>query len=197
MPRAGVLALQGGVSEHISMLRELGVDAVEVRMPPDLSSISALILPGGESTTLLKLLERWELTKAIRTLSERGVPIWGTCAGAILLSSEVAEMEHDVSQGSLGLARVRAVRNAFGRQVHSFQQDLTIDGLSEPFPGVFIRAPLLVPLSDEVEVLSLVGEGAVFLRDGNVWLSSFHPELTTDVRVHRLFLERSGILIRS
>jgi 5'-phosphate synthase pdxT subunit len=117
--------------------------------------------------------------------------MWGTCAGAILLSSEVSEIEHGIDQTCLGAARVRAVRNAFGRQVHSFQQDLVIRGLEEPFPGVFIRAPLLQPLSPEVATLASVGEGPVFLEDRNVWLSSFHPELTCDDRIHRLFLSRA------
>jgi len=106
----------------------------------------------------------------------------------------VTEKEHRIEQSSLGLARVRAVRNAFGRQIHSFQEDLSIAGLSGPFPGVFIRAPFLEPLSPEVEVLCHVRESPVLLRDRNLWLSSFHPELTSDVRLHELFLRESGVL---
>jgi 5'-phosphate synthase pdxT subunit len=170
------------------MLRGLGVEVVEVRIPADLDGISALILPGGESTALISLLARWDLVEPLRALAGRGLPIWGTCAGAILLSSEVGERDHSIEQPSLGLARVRAVRNAFGRQVHSFRQDLEVAGLDSPFPGVFIRAPLLQPLSPEVEILCEVEEGPVLLRDRNLWLSSFHPELTSDSRIHLLFL---------
>lgn len=189
MGPVGVLALQGGVREHVEMLRVLGATVREVRLPGDLSGLSGLILPGGESTTLIRLISIWNLAQPLADLLESGVPLWGTCAGAILLSSEVTEREHAVEQPSLGLARVRAVRNAFGRQVRSFQQDLSVSGLSELFPGAFIRAPLLEPLSPDVEVLCRIQEGVVFARDGKAWLSSFHPELTGDCRVHRMFLE--------
>jgi len=189
MGPVGVLALQGGVREHIEMLRRIGAEVREVRLPGDLEGLSGLILPGGESTALIRLLGIWGMIGPLRDLAGSGMPVWGTCAGAILLSAEVAERDHEVDQPSLGLARVRAVRNAFGRQVHSFQQDLDISGLDGPFPGVFIRAPLLEPLSPRVEVLCRVDEGPVLLRDGRIWLSSFHPELTADDRLHRMFLE--------
>lgn len=189
MGPTGVLALQGGVREHVEMLRGIGTGVREVRLPRDLEGISALILPGGESTTLIRLLDIWQLTGVICDLVRAGLPVWGTCAGAILLCSEVTEKDHTGRQPSLGLARVAAVRNAFGRQVHSFQQDLEVAGLEKPFPGTFIRAPLLAPLSPGIEILAGVSEGVVFARDGNVWLSSFHPELTDDDRIHRLFLE--------
>lgn len=189
MGPVGVLALQGGVREHMEMLRRIGAAVREVRLPGDLSGLSRLILPGGESTALIRLLDIWGMVRPLGELVQSGVPVWGTCAGAVLLSAEVAERDHEVDQPSLGLARVRAVRNAFGRQVHSFQQDLDITGLGRPFPGVFIRAPLLEPLSPGVEVLSSVEEGPVLLRDGRVWLSSFHPELTPDDSLHRLFLD--------
>ncbi|MDM7992885.1 MAG: pyridoxal 5'-phosphate synthase glutaminase subunit PdxT [Candidatus Fermentibacter sp.] len=189
MGPVGVLALQGGVREHIEMLRRIGADVREVRLPGDLRGLSRLVLPGGESTALIRLLDIWGMIGPLKDLVGDGVPVWGTCAGAVLLSAEVAERDHEVDQPSLGLARVRAVRNAFGRQVHSFQQDLDIAGLGRPFPGVFIRAPLLEPLSSGVEVLCSLKEGPVLLRDGRVWLSSFHPELTADDAVHRLFLE--------
>ncbi|MCK5117770.1 MAG: pyridoxal 5'-phosphate synthase glutaminase subunit PdxT [Candidatus Aegiribacteria sp.] len=194
MSAVGVLALQGGVAEHISILEQLGCDVKEIRTPDELESISALILPGGESTTLISLLNRWELTSPLRSMGEDGFPIFGTCAGAVLLSKEIDEKEHEVSQNSLGLADVKAVRNYFGRQTCSFLKSIKVTGLAEPFPGVFIRAPLLLPLSDTVEVLSSVEDGPVFLRQDNLWLSSFHPELTTDCRIHRLFLESQGIL---
>ncbi len=192
-PVIGVLALQGGVREHVDMLVSIGGEAREVRLPGHLSGIEALIIPGGESTALIKLLRRWELVTPIREMVLKGLPVWGTCAGSILLAGDVTEKDHDIMQETLNLAPVRAVRNSFGRQVASFQEDLRIQGLTETYPGVFIRAPLLIPLSPEVKVLSSVDEGAVFLRYGNVWLSSFHPELTDDTRIHSLFLMGSGI----
>ncbi|OPX29789.1 MAG: glutamine amidotransferase subunit PdxT [Gemmatimonadaceae bacterium 4484_173] len=188
-PYIGVLALQGGVSEHVNMLRSIGCSTVEVRLPKDLSGVHGLIIPGGESTALIRLLIRWNLITPIKNLAEAGVPVWGTCAGAILLSSEITEKSHSVDQPSLELAPVRAERNSFGRQAASFQENLVIKGLEEPFPGVFIRAPLLFPLSDKAEVLCSVKEGAVFIRSGNIWLSSFHPELTGDTRIHTMFVE--------
>lgn len=170
------------------MLRSAGAEAVSVRLPADLAGLSALVLPGGESTALMALLDRWELSGPVRALAGSGMPVWGTCAGAVLLADEVAEAEHEIIQHSLALARVRVVRNAFGRQVRSFQQPLDIAGLHSPFPGVFIRAPLLEPAAPDVEILASVPEGPVFLRQGCIWLSSFHPELTGDSRVHELFL---------
>jgi len=188
-PLIGVLALQGGVSEHIKMFSSLGFRTTEVRQPLQLEGLNGLVLPGGESTALIKLLARWDMISPLKELAFAGIPIWGTCAGSILLASEISEKEHTVNQPSLGLAPVRAERNSFGRQVASFQEDLIIKGLDSPFPGIFIRAPLLRPLSESVEVLCTVKEGAVFLRSGNIWLSSFHPELTSDSRIHRLFAE--------
>ncbi|MFO8183840.1 MAG: pyridoxal 5'-phosphate synthase glutaminase subunit PdxT [Candidatus Aegiribacteria sp.] len=194
MPSVGVLALQGGVREHVSILEILGCGVREVRTPADLEDISALFLPGGESTTLISLMNRWGLTRKLRQMGGKGFPIFGTCAGAILLCRVILEKEHDISQDSLALADVKAVRNYFGRQTSSFIQPIRIRGLSRPFKGVFIRAPLLEPLSKRVEVLSRVEDGPVLLRQDNLWMSSFHPELTADVRVHRLFLKEHGIL---
>ncbi|MFO7949342.1 MAG: pyridoxal 5'-phosphate synthase glutaminase subunit PdxT [Candidatus Fermentibacteraceae bacterium] len=187
--RIGVLALQGGVAEHMDMLRSVGARPVAVRRSDALTGVDGLVLPGGESTALIKLIHRWSLADAIVSLAESGAPLWGTCAGAVLLSSRISEREHRVDQPSLGLAPVHAIRNRFGRQVESFQEPLEVAGMEEPFPGVFIRAPLLEPLEDSVEVLASVREGAVFLRAGRIWLSSFHPELTSDSRLHRLFCE--------
>jgi 5'-phosphate synthase pdxT subunit len=192
-PCIGVLALQGGVSEHISMLQSIGCSAVEVRLPGDLPGIDGLIIPGGESTALIKLLQRWSLVLPLRKLAGSGIPVWGTCAGAILLSSEITEKSHRVNQPALELAPVRAERNSFGRQSASFQEDLVIKGLDAPFPGVFIRAPLLFPLSENAEILCSVEEGAVFVRSGNIWLSSFHPELTDDTRIHKMFTEEAVV----
>lgn len=194
MPSVGVLALQGGVREHAFMLEDSGCRVVEVRAPADLENISALFLPGGESTTLISLMNRWGLTREIREMGKKGLPVFGTCAGAILLSRVILEKEHDVSQDSLGLADVKAVRNYFGRQASSFIRPVRIRGLSGLFQGVFIRAPLLQPLSKSVVVLSEIEDGPVLLRQDNLWMSSFHPELTEDSRVHRLFLRAHGLL---
>ena len=192
-PNIGVLALQGGVSEHIEMLHSIGCSTVEIRNQEHLDGIHGLIMPGGESTALIKLLFRWNLVSPIQKLAGAGLPVWGTCAGSILISSIVSEKDHIVDQRSLNLAPVRAERNSFGRQVASFQEDLFIKGLPDPFPGVFIRAPLLFPLDENSEILCSVKEGAVFLRHKNIWLSSFHPELTDDTRVHRMFIEEAVI----
>jgi pyridoxal 5'-phosphate synthase pdxT subunit len=190
----GVLALQGGVEEHWRILEKLGCKVMEIRTPGDLDGLSAIFLPGGESRTLMSLMNRWGLTGRIREMGLNGLPLFGTCAGAVLLSREVDEKEHEVEQQSLGLADVRAIRNYFGRQTSSFVQTLGIKGLEKPFKGIFIRAPLLQPLSGEVEILCEVADGPVLMRQDNVWLASFHPELTTDPRIHRLFLREEGIL---
>jgi 5'-phosphate synthase pdxT subunit len=175
------------------MLGNLGVSVSPVRTAGQLRGLDAMVLPGGESTTLISLLDRWELSDHLRSLALEGFPLMGTCAGAVLMAGTVSENEHEVSQPSLGLADVEAVRNRFGRQVRSFQEDLHVVGLDEPYPGVFIRAPLLRPLSGAVSVLSEVAEGPVMVRQGNLWLVSFHPELTGDDRIHRLFLRESGV----
>lgn len=194
MSQVGVLALQGGVAEHMSVTASLGLDPVAVRIPGQLKGLSALILPGGESTTLISLMDRWGLTGPVRELGRTGLPMLGTCAGAVLLSTEVTEIDHPCHQKSLELADVRSIRNRFGRQARSFTKDLGIRGMEDPFPGVFIRAPLLEPLSDQVEVLSELTEGPVLLRQGDIWLSSFHPELACDARLHRLFFEAAGLI---
>ncbi len=194
MKPVGVLALQGGVAEHITMLESLDIPVLPIRKAGQISLLSALIIPGGESTTLTSLLKRWGIAQEIQKASLNGLPVFGTCAGAVLLSDTVEEKEHSIDQTSLGLVPVRAVRNYFGRQAASFEKSLAIDGLTVPFNGVFIRAPLLLPLSDDVIVLSKLDEGAVFLRWKNYWLASFHPELTSDTRIHKLFLEQAGFL---
>ncbi len=142
---------------------------------------------------MMFLISRWGLSEPLRSMSASGFPLLGTCAGAVLLSSKVSEREHDIEQMSLGLADVEAVRNRFGRQARSFLEDLTVTGLDAPYPGIFIRAPLLLSLSDRVTILSEVDEGPVMVRQDNLWLVSFHPELTGDDRIHRLFLRESGI----
>lgn len=175
------------------MLESLGLTSLHVSLPEELADIQGLILPGGESTTLMSLLNRWQLATPLKRLAEEGLPILGTCAGAVLLSSSVSEMEHEIEQESLGLVDVEAIRNRFGRQTRSFSEPLSVKGLSSPFQGIFIRAPLLRPISRRALVLAEVDEGPVFVRQGNLWLTSFHPELTTDNRIHRMFITESGI----
>ena len=173
-PRIGVLALQGAFREHLQVLRRLGVDAVEVRLPAQLDELDGLVIPGGESTTMTKLADLYGLGDAIRAFDR---PILGTCAGMILLD-----------RAHLGLVDIEVDRNAYGRQVASFEGDIDLgDGLA-PLRGVFIRAPRVRDVGVGVEVLAELDGEAVLLRDGDVIVSSFHPELTDDTRVHELFL---------
>jgi 5'-phosphate synthase pdxT subunit len=173
--KIGVLALQGAFREHASALRTLGADAVEVRMPEELDGLDGLVIPGGESTTILHLAALYGLDDAIRTY---GGPVFGTCAGMIVL-----DREH------LGLADIEVARNAYGRQVKSFEADIDLAGEEEPLRGVFIRAPRLRALGEGVEVLGRLDGEPVLVRDGRFLLASFHPELTDDTRVHERFLE--------
>ncbi len=183
----GVLALQGDFHEHLELLATLGVAARNVRTPDDVAACDGLILPGGESTTIGKLMRRFGLDQAIRELHAAGKPIYGTCAGAILLSAEV--VENDVH--NLGLLDARISRNAYGRQIDSFECELPVIGLGEPFPAVFIRAPRFVSVGAGVEVLAAIDDEPVLVRQGNLLASSFHPELTDDGRIHRLLLTAS------
>jgi pyridoxal 5'-phosphate synthase pdxT subunit len=169
-----VLALQGGFREHAQMLRQLGVEAVEVRLPEELEELDGLVIPGGESTTVMRLARIYGLDEAILRF---GGPIFGTCAGMILL-----DREH------LGLADLEVDRNAYGRQVRSFEADVELTGEQEPLRGVFIRAPRIRALAADVEVLGELDGEPVLVRDGPLLLASFHPELTDDSRVHELFL---------
>jgi pyridoxal 5'-phosphate synthase pdxT subunit len=171
----GVLALQGAFREHAAMLRCLGVDPVEVRLPEQLRGLDGLVIPGGESTTMTRLMGLYGLDQAIR---EFPAPIFGTCAGMIVLDRE-----------RLGLIDFVVERNAFGRQVASFEAPLHIDGDDEPFPGVFIRAPWVAEAGPDVAILAEVDGHPVLAREGRVLVASFHPELTDDTRVHELFLE--------
>jgi len=174
-PRIGVLALQGAFREHARALRRAGADVVEVRLPGELDGLDGLVIPGGESTTIAKLASLYGLDEAIRSF---GRPIFGTCAGMILL-----DREH------LALADLEVDRNAYGRQVASFEADLSLDGEERPFRGVFIRAPRVREVGPGVEVLAELDGEPVLLRDGNVLVAAFHPELTDDPRVHERFLE--------
>ncbi|KGQ21459.1 pyridoxal 5'-phosphate synthase glutaminase subunit PdxT [Thermus filiformis] len=183
----GVLALQGDFREHKEALRRLGVEAKEVRKAKDLEGLKGLIVPGGESTTIGKLAREYGLEEAVRRRVEEGsLALFGTCAGAIWLAKEILGYPE---QPRLGVLDVAVERNAFGRQVESFEEDLWVKGLEAPFHAVFIRAPLFVRLGAGVEVLAEYAGRPVFVRQGRVWASSFHPELTGDLRIHRNFLE--------
>jgi 5'-phosphate synthase pdxT subunit len=173
--RIGVLALQGAFREHAQALRALGADVVEVRLPAELDDLDGLVIPGGESTTIIRLAELYGLDDAIRAFAG---PVFGTCAGMIVL-----DREH------LDLADLVVERNAFGRQVRSFEADVALDGDEIPLRGVFIRAPRIRSIGDGVEVLGELDGEAVLVRDGRLLLASFHPELTDDLRVHELFLQ--------
>ncbi|MDH4178185.1 MAG: pyridoxal 5'-phosphate synthase glutaminase subunit PdxT [Thermoleophilia bacterium] len=173
-PRIGVLALQGAAREHATVLRRLGADVVDVRLRADLEGLDGLVIPGGESTTIMRLARLYGVDEAIRRL---GRPILGTCAGMIVLD-----------RAHLGIVDLLVDRNAYGRQVASFEADLTLAGDEMPLRGVFIRAPRVVDVGPGVEVLAELDGDPVLLRDGRVVVASFHPELTDDPRVHELFL---------
>jgi 5'-phosphate synthase pdxT subunit len=174
-PRIGVLALQGAFREHARALRRAGADVVEVRLPAELDGLDGLVIPGGESTTIAKLASLYGLDAAIRAFDR---PVFGTCAGMIL-----------VDRAHLGLADFEVDRNAYGRQVASFESDLSLDGEERSFRGVFIRAPRVRHVGPDVEVLAELDGEPVLLRDGGVLVAAFHPELTDDPRVHERFLE--------
>ncbi len=183
--RIGVLALQGAFREHIDALRKLGVETVEVRLPGQLEGLDGLIIPGGESTAIGKLAVKYGLQDAIRRYVKAGHAVYGTCAGMIMLSKDVGR-----DQPLLSLMDIKVERNAFGRQLDSFETDLEIPALGdEPFPGVFIRAPRIESVGDDVEVLAKLENGTpVAAREGNMIVTAFHPELTDDLRWHRYFL---------
>jgi pyridoxal 5'-phosphate synthase pdxT subunit len=187
--RAGVLALQGDFREHAVSLAAAGAEVVLVRSPADLSNLDALVLPGGESTTMGSLAERFGLMSPLREAVGAGLPTLGTCAGMILLA---AGTTGDRVQPQLGVLDVVVERNAFGRQVDSFEADLEVAGLADPVRGVFIRAPWVHRVGPGVEVLAAVNGHPVMVRQRNVLGTSFHPELTGDLRIHRLLLHMSG-----
>ncbi|MEO1064786.1 MAG: pyridoxal 5'-phosphate synthase glutaminase subunit PdxT [Actinomycetota bacterium] len=190
--RVGVLALQGDVEAHRRALEALGVEVVEVRLPTQLDGLDGLVLPGGESTTLSLLLGSSGLREPLAELIDDGLPVFGTCAGMILLATKVLDGRAD--QVGFEAIELTVRRNGFGRQVASFEADLDVAGVDGGFRGVFIRAPLVEAVGAEVEVLASVigpdgGAHPVLCRDGRVLASAFHPELTDDPSVHRLFLD--------
>jgi 5'-phosphate synthase pdxT subunit len=181
--KIGVLALQGAFREHLDTLESIGVEGVPVRLPADLDGVSGLILPGGESTTMRRLIDRWGLGQPILDLADRGAPLFGTCAGMIVLAREIAG-----EPPILPLLDVTVQRNAFGRQLDSFEADLDVPVLgAQPVHGVFIRAPIVDRTGPNVDVLARLDDGRVVaVRERNIVATAFHPELAGETRFHRL-----------
>lgn len=186
-PVVGVLAVQGDFEKHIHAVRNAAPSArvVEVRTPEDLAGVERCVIPGGESTTVALLMQRFGLAEALQRRVAEGMPLWGTCMGMILMAREVEGRD----QFTLGVLDVSVQRNAFGAQVHSFEAPIPMRGLDEPVTGVFIRAPVVTCVGPNVEVLAEYEGRIVAVRQGRMLGTSFHPELTGDDRVHRLFLE--------
>lgn len=184
--RVGVLALQGDVREHAAILEALGAEVVRVRLPSDVDGIDALVIPGGESTTIGKLADRYGLVEPLRQAIAGGLPTLGTCAGMIFLAGSTTEVKPQIQ---LGVLDVVVERNAFGRQVESSEREVDVAGLDGPVPAVFIRAPWIEKIGQAVEVLAEVDGHPVVVREANILAASFHPELTGDTRVHRMLLE--------
>ena len=184
--KIGVLSLQGDVREHLNILNKIGVEGVRVRTRDELEKVSGLIIPGGESTTIGKLLKRFNLLDIIREKIEKGLPVFGTCAGFIVLAKEI---EPETGQPRIGVLNVKIRRNAFGRQIDSHEVDLEIKGFDKPFHAVFIRAPIVEKVGENVEILSRTDRGVVFVRQKNILGASFHPELTEDTRIHEMFIK--------
>jgi 5'-phosphate synthase pdxT subunit len=185
--RIGVLAVQGAFVEHIAALEKLDVEALPVRLPAELTGLDGLVIPGGESTTISQLMLDYNLASGIRNMAERGLTIMGTCAGMILLAREPS----DPKVRPLGLMDITVKRNAFGRQRESFEAELAIPALGEkPFPGIFIRAPIIEQANGSAEVLSrLDNDTIVAARQERLLASAFHPELTNDLRFHKYFVD--------
>jgi 5'-phosphate synthase pdxT subunit len=188
--RIGVLAVQGAFAEHIAVLRKLKAEALPVRLPSELVSLDGLIIPGGESTTISQLMRDYDLSDKIKKLAESGLPILGTCAGLIILAKTLS----DASVPTLGLMDVTVRRNAFGRQRESFEAELNIPALGEkPFPGVFIRAPIIEQANGNASVLTRLDDGTIVaVQQEKLVATAFHPELTNDLRFHRYFLDIVG-----
>lgn len=185
-----MLALQGAVREHVAAIRDVGAEAVEVRLPRDLVDLDALILPGGESTTMRKLIDAYGLRQPILSMARAGAPMLGTCAGMILLANRIADGDEPV----FSMLDVEVRRNGYGRQLDSFEADLSVPSLGDvPLHGVFIRAPMVTAVGPAADVLATDPDGRpVAVRQGNVIATAFHPELTDDRRLHRLLLDLVG-----
>jgi 5'-phosphate synthase pdxT subunit len=190
-PRVGILAVQGDVAEHATALREIGAEPVQVRLPRDLAGVEALILPGGESTAMRRMIDAYGLAEPILSLAASGAPMWGTCAGMILLARRIA----DGDPPTLPLLDIEVRRNAYGRQLDSFEADLDVPSLGdEPIHAVFIRAPVVTDVGPGVEVLATDPMGrTVAVREGRLLATAFHPELTGDRRFHRALVDLIGV----
>jgi 5'-phosphate synthase pdxT subunit len=185
--KIGVLAAQGAFAEHIAALNKLDIEAVPVRLPGELKGVAGLIIPGGESTTISQLMADYDLMKEITRLVGDGLPVFGTCAGLILMARQISGN----TTKSLGLMDITVKRNAFGRQINSFETELKIPVLGKKtFPGIFIRAPKIENCAKDVEVLARLADGTIVAaRQGKLIATAFHPELTEDLRFHRYFLD--------
>ncbi|MBK8333703.1 MAG: pyridoxal 5'-phosphate synthase glutaminase subunit PdxT [Actinobacteria bacterium] len=189
-PCIGVLALQGAFTAHEDALRSLHVATRQVRTPADLTQVAALVMPGGESTTMARLLETSQMFDELSARISAGMPVFGTCAGMILLAKEVLDGRTD--QRSFGAIDIGVRRNGYGRQVDSFETDVEVSGLDRPFHAVFIRAPKVVTTGTAVEVLATHDGVPVLARQGHIMVASFHPEITADARLHQMFLQHNG-----
>jgi pyridoxal 5'-phosphate synthase pdxT subunit len=189
-PRVGVLALQGDTREHVAALREAGVDCTTVRRRTELDAVDALVIPGGESTTMSNLLAEFDLLEPLRKRVAEKMPVYGSCAGMILLATDIVDAGANGRRAlPLGGIDMTVRRNAFGRQVDSFEQDIPFDGLDSPVHAVFIRAPWVERVGDGVQVLAEAAGHPVAVRQGRMLATAFHPEITGDRRVHRLFVD--------
>lgn len=183
--KIGILAFQGAIKEHAVALKKCGASPVLVKTQEELASVDALVLPGGESTTMRRLIDRYDMLKTLKRFAASDKPIWGTCAGLILLAANISDEE----TSHLGVMDVTVQRNSFGRQVDSFEARLDVKGLDRPFPGVFIRAPHIVSVGEEVEVMCEFNGRIVMARQNNLLACSFHPELTDDTRITAYFVK--------
>ncbi len=184
--KIGVLSIQGGVSEHIKHLKALDVETIEVKFPRDLEDLDGLILPGGESTAISKILKERNILNILKNKISTGLPVWGTCAGMILLSKEL----EDTSVFNIGVMDIKVKRNAYGSQLNSFEtHDVVLEISNDPIPLVFIRAPYIVEVGDTVETLLKINENIVAAKQNNMLATSFHPELTDNLEFHKYFLK--------
>ena len=191
--KVGVLALQGAFREHKQVLERLGAEVTEVRLPKQLESLAGVVIPGGESTTIVKLMQLYGLDEALKTFYGEGGAVWGTCAGAIAISSSVSSsVAGRPEQPHLSLLDLEVARNDYGRQVASFETDLDVEGFASPFRAVFIRAPRMTRVGPDVEVLASYQNDPVMVTKDRLLATVFHPELSGDDRVHAQFLELAG-----
>ncbi|MCR8846604.1 pyridoxal 5'-phosphate synthase glutaminase subunit PdxT [Paenibacillus sp. SC116] len=189
--KIGVLALQGAVAEHIRSLESAGAEAVAIKWPHELDDLDGLVIPGGESTTIGKLMRRYNFIEAIRQFSAQQKPIFGTCAGLIVVAQHI-ESNHGTEEPHLALMDIRVRRNAFGRQRESFETDLQVKGIDSPVRAVFIRAPLIESVGEHVDVICEANGEMVAARQGHLLVCSFHPELTEDSRMHHYFVQMAA-----